>query len=84
MAVRQLTCSECGAVWRVLKEATTGDPVDAFNCCAGRSTPRLQPEGKVLLFDLNRRRAVGRGTSGELTVEGVLSVSSDELPGGGR
>ena len=104
--MRTLPCPACGTVWRVLKEATTGDEVEYFDCCAGRSTPRIQGAGAQII-DLNSRRKfpaaserVGgppsaedvtrRGDSSrrevldELTMEGVLPASPDELSGGSR
>ena len=49
--MRQLTCSECGAAFRVLKEATTGEPVASFICLS--CMPGLNSNGinaKVFQF----------------------------------
>lgn len=54
--MRTITCSECGAIYRVLKEAASDERFDTFNCCAGRLELRRATEAKVLAFDPNRRK----------------------------
>lgn len=49
--MRHLTCSECGSVFRVLKEATTGAPITSFVClpCLAEA-PADQPSATILQF----------------------------------
>jgi hypothetical protein len=82
--VRQMTCSTCGTVYRVIKEAANGVRYDTFDCCAGRLKSRdEQPMGQVLSFDPGKRKGVGRGTPEACSGKCASSVSHDESLRGG-